>query len=269
VPTSGSGRIDAYVGSTPATSGFPDATNTGVPSGTTLTPFSGSYFTSADNEIVDALDVSGNIVVQHANVLVKRCRAVAPNDYCLYIDTGGLNCTVQDTELDGSLTGSTGILMVNNVQALRLNIHGCENGGQVNSGGGLIKDSWIHDLSSEATGFHTDGLQFASDASALTIDHCNFEPVPSHVRDATSCINIYNEAGATQNHDITITNSRIDGRGCAVACFFPRFSGWSNIVVTNNRLRAGDTGYSDSGVNTTTWTGNVDDATGATVNAGD
>jgi hypothetical protein len=246
--------------------GFPNASNTGVPAGTTLTP-SGSVTTSANGQVIDALDITGTLAINHTGVLVKRCR-IRQSNVTSIVEPNASGCVIEDCEIDGNLTGSTGIELRNLVQCYRLNIHGCENGGNVEVNAGRLEDCYIHSLSSEATGFHSDGLQFDSNASNLTIEHCNFVPVPSGVRDATSCINVFNDPGGT-NSNITINNSRIDGRGTNVACYFPRFSGWSNIVVTNNRILAGDTGYSDTGSNTTTWTGNVDDLTEAVVGPND
>src|SRR5882672_5797669 len=59
----------------PAT-GWPNSTNTGVPVGTVLTVHSGDFTTIAAGQIVDALDVRGTIIVLHANVTVKRCKAL-------------------------------------------------------------------------------------------------------------------------------------------------------------------------------------------------
>lgn len=247
--------------------GFPNVTTTGVPSGTTLTA-SGSVASSANGQVIDALDISGTVTITHTGVLVKRCRIRLSNETNI-VKPNATGCVIQDCEIDGLQSGSTGIRVANSVQYVRCYIHGCENAGSVAVNAGSLTDCFIYDLSPEAgTGFHTDGLEFDTNASFLTLEHCNIEPVPEHVRDSTSCININNEVGAS-NNNITINNCRIDGRGTNVAVYFPRFSGWSQIHFTNNRMRAGDTGYSDTGSNTTTWSGNVDDLTGATVGPND
>lgn len=275
----GQGSIDVYVGSTPPASSWPDSTNTGVPTGTSLTTHTGVYNTSANNEVVDSLLITSSVVVAHTGVTIKNCKitAQAPNDsYSILVNATG--CTVQDCELDGGVTGITGINLGNGVQCYRLDIHGCENGANVNANSAgnpaLIQDSWFHDLSPEGSGFHTDGIQFDSDASYLTIEHCHFQPIPSGIRNATSCINMNNQVGATNNH-LTVNNNLIDGRGCASAEYVPRESGWSNIAVTNNRMLAGDNGYTDGGNTTTypnggvtTFTGNVDHLTGAALTVG-
>lgn len=273
------GRIDVYVGSVPPeSSDWPDSTNTGVPAGTSLTP-SGSVTTSANNQIIDALDITnGHIIVNHTGVLIKRCRIKQVDEpYLVYPNATGL--IVQDCEMDGDVSGTTGISVENGVTYIRCDIHDCENGGNVgaNSSGNpaLIQDSWFHDLAPEGSGFHTDGLQFDSDASYLTIEHCHFQPIPSGIRNATSCINLGNEVGFTNNH-ITINNNLIDGRGCGSAVYLPRYSGWSNIAVTSNRILSGDNGYCDGGNaatypggGVTTFTGNVDHLTGAALAVSD
>src|SRR6266481_5394553 len=85
----------------PSISGWPDATNTGIPAGTTLTPFSGSFTTTSNGQIVDSLDVSGDIFVHHSDVIVRKCRArsmyIGADDQP-FTTTNGL---IEDCEITG------------------------------------------------------------------------------------------------------------------------------------------------------------------------
>jgi hypothetical protein len=52
----------------------PGLDSTGLPPGTNLSVVNGDYHTSADGEVVDQVDISGTLHIDHRNVIVKRCR---------------------------------------------------------------------------------------------------------------------------------------------------------------------------------------------------
>jgi hypothetical protein len=58
----------------PALGEYPDATMTGIPPDTALTVISGDYMTTSPGQHVDALDISGRLIVAHPGVTVKRSR---------------------------------------------------------------------------------------------------------------------------------------------------------------------------------------------------
>ena len=59
-----------------STSGFPDASTTGVPSGTALTTRERRNFASSiAGQIIDAHDVHGTITVDHPGVIIRNCEA--------------------------------------------------------------------------------------------------------------------------------------------------------------------------------------------------
>ena len=81
----------------------PDSTTTGYAyTGVTLTPHSGDYNITTDGTVLDSLDISGWVVVNAANVTIKRCyiRGGAAKSFNTgLIDCTGANCsnlTVQD-----------------------------------------------------------------------------------------------------------------------------------------------------------------------------
>jgi len=253
--------LSAYVGSPPTTlSAWPDLSNTGVPPGTTLTP-SGPISSSSNGQIIDALNITGTVTLNHANVTLKRCR-IRQADVNGVIKPLAVGCRIQDCELDGSGGEyTTGIWVINGVLIERVGVHHCENGFDVGDTGGTIRDCYLHDMTVEHAepSPHVDGLQGSSNMGNLTVEHCQFY-MPNV---ATSAINIYNEVGGTANH-ITINNNlfRSDHTGMGYIAYFPRFAGWSNIVFTDNICQQTNKGYFDSPQNVTTWFGNVDYDTG-------
>lgn len=269
---------------------FPDTTTTGVPSGTSLTA-SGDIHVTTNGTVVDSKLVTGNITIDADNVTVKRCHVIGRiSGTAAGGGTGGINGTnflIQDCELDGGGTdgddGGITLLWLEDSQGVveRCYLHSAENGGGVGPNSDVtIRDCYIGNMLTELSAEpqpHTDGFEFAGDASGLTIDHCQFQLA----KKATSCINFNNEVTGT-NSGMTVNNCLFRSTtdlaptdhttGYRFAIYFPRFPGWSNIVVTDNIVQQGrnvsvpgDGGYFDSPENCTTFTGNVDYDTGATL----
>jgi hypothetical protein len=243
----------------PPAGGFPDASNTGVPAGTTLTP-SGSQTITTAGAVVQNLDISGTLDIRAANVTVRNVRVHGFGDQIGNWSTG---LTVEDSEIDSGGANSTCFGIDGGVTIRRSELTGCENGFNV-GGSGLAEDNWIHDLTT-ANGAHTDGAQVNQGASGWTLRHNTIDSVPG-TGGCTSNIIMWNE-GDPQNSNAWIENNRLLGEGCSFALYCPRqFAASGGIYVNNNRFQRGVFGYTDScrvGDTITEFNGNVDDATGA------
>ena len=267
--------------SCPALPSFPDANCTGVPSGETLTTVSGPVDLTTNGQTYANKNVTGDCInVKAANVTIRNVKAK-----CINSQDGG-SATVIDTEVAGGGVDGAGrfgyCVIGSDLDMTRVDINGCENGIGAIADISLT-DSYIHDLYAGNGGdgqpVHADGIETeCPDPGPLTVQHTNivFQP-PGSPQHETSIINICNESGGSA-HDVTVNESRLDASTTNFAIYCPRFSGWSNIVITDNRIAPGSAGddnpatpgygNSCSGF-VTTWSGNVDDSTGATVNAGD
>ena len=143
-----------------ANPGFPDASNTGVPPGTTLTPYRGPRTISTPGTVVDAKTM-GCIRVTVPGVVIRRSKVSCAGGYAVYSadgDYGGRPLLIEDSEVDCRGTGGHALGEAS-ITARRVDIHGCENGGDINQSF-TIEDSYIHDLYNSRSA-HTDGLQFA------------------------------------------------------------------------------------------------------------
>ncbi len=124
--------------------GYPDASNTGVPAGTTLTPVA-SLKVNTNNAVVSAVSTSNCIEVNGYGVTIKNSKIG-----CVIVDGAAADpanprLTVQDTEIVCPVgSWNTGIRS-SNFNAYRVNIHGCENGLDIGTNV-TLKDSFIHDL---------------------------------------------------------------------------------------------------------------------------
>jgi hypothetical protein len=140
---------------------WPDASNTGVPPGTVLTAVNGDVTVTVANTTIDAKDIHGCVEVRAPGVTLKRskvhCMSVAVASFDgVYT---GTPLTIEDSEIDCLNSGGTAVGDTN-VTARRLNVHGCENGFDIDANV-TVQDSYIHDLYNSAQA-HTDGIQLAS-----------------------------------------------------------------------------------------------------------
>lgn len=204
---------------TPPT-GWPDASNTGVPAGTVLKATTGRTITQS----ISGEDITGCITVGADNVTIKnsriRCSTEPVNA------RGRTGVLVEDVEVD--CLGSPGTGLVGNLTARRVNAHGCENGASLD-GQDLIVDSYIHDLfeTSNPLG-HTDGIQVYVGAGApITIRHNWIE---NRTPNATSAI-----IADSTFVGLVIDDNRLIGGGFVLRC--P--TGGVGNQITNNVISGG------------------------------
>jgi hypothetical protein len=256
-PPSSSGPSPTTPAASPTEAGFPGASNTGVPAGVSLTEKSGDMTITADNTVIEGIDLTGCIVNNAANVVIKNSRIHCQgaygifNDYRLATNSG---FQVVDSEIDcmgqGGSTGISGHTMT----VLRADIHSCENGLDMQEHSAVF-DSYIHDLSLVGAG-HTDGIQ--SGYPYVQIQH---NTIWNNTLGGTSSII---DSGPS---NVTITDNRLIDDGGSYVLYCPSPGTTENFLVTNNRFYyANAYGYSDHcNLPGVTWSGNVNDSTGLTI----
>jgi hypothetical protein len=208
---------------TPRPSGFPDASNTGVQEGTTLSPYTGPSTISTPGTVVDGKTM-GCIRVTAPGVTIRNSRISCADAYSVLSGDGDYSGTpllVQDSEIDCNNTGGTALGEAN-IMAQRVNIHGCENGGDINQSF-TIEDSYIHDLYNSPSA-HTDGLQFAfghiengqvvAGSLNVTIKHNTIYGMGADGSFGTSAI--ISNRGADKN--ILIQGNKLAGGAVALYC---------------------------------------------------
>src|SRR5262249_17918336 len=133
-------------GSAPAPSGFPDASNTGVPQGTVLHKRTENIVVRQDGTVLDGLDLTGSVDVYANNVVIRNSRISGTNWWGVHLRDGYRNLTVEDCEISGNgvqqmqygIASGGGV-----VTARRNNVHTISNGIDVPVG--LIEDNYVHD----------------------------------------------------------------------------------------------------------------------------
>ena len=184
---------------TSASPEFPDASNTGVPAGTSLVSVPGQQrqgpgwkwdgarvVVTQDNAVISGLDVNGAVYNGKKGVIIKnsRIRCTKERDWCVTLGAGAI---LTDSEIGGGVDGSTfqpsiGVLsgywasgQAGNV-VRRVNIHHTVHGMRVD-GDTTVVDSYLHDFPMGQSGWetaHTDGIMCTAGAS-VTVRHNRLE----------------------------------------------------------------------------------------------
>ncbi|MGV7217091.1 Ig-like domain-containing protein [Bradyrhizobium sp. UFLA05-112] len=242
-----------------STTGFPDASTTGVRDGVTLKP-SGDITISTAGAVVSGLDITGNVVITAPNVTLVDCKITgnlslastgAVVDHCTVI---GKNTTdsidINPNGVDGQGASTT---------IKNCDISGSENGIWLEANGAVIENNYIHNLFSNNGNPdpHIDGIQVpganigATQSKGATITGNNIDLDNST---ANSCLALRDVA------DFNISNNRFSG-GSYVVYFDATQSGSStgNHLV-NNVFAQYTYGYVAGQAETAqTYSGNVTD----------
>ena len=224
-----SGATSSALGclSQPSVCGYPDATNTGVPVGTKLTPHAGHQVIKADNTVIDGWD-TGRIDIYANNVVIKNTRITTSSYYGVYVYSGSV--TVEDATITGQATSSqecdagvTGATLV-----LRTNISGCEDGVHL-SGHNGVEDTYIHDPYFTSSS-HNDGIQVFSASGSMMIKHNTIVMTnPGGSRQANSCVFVQPTSGSVDG--VTIDSNLVDGGGYTLY-----IEQSTNVSLSHNRI---------------------------------
>jgi hypothetical protein len=276
----------------PSTCSYPDATNTGVPAGTTLKQVpsqvsSGpgwSYNAAGKNvtvtvkgTVLSGLYSPYNLVINASNVTVKNVQVVTSGNFGISLThtTGVIieNSTISGTNatsgrvayaIDDVYADSTGMtIKANDISAFRTGI-------QISTG--LAQGNYLHDPGFVA-GDHTNGFYVNGGTQPLTITgNTIFDPLGQ-----TDAINL--DAGtpgpSAPVANKSITNNFLAGGSYTIYAGAASGSPTSKIVITGNRFgqhyyaksgQYGPVAYFGAGTGNA-WSGNTWDTTGQAISA--
>lgn len=212
----------------PSRCGFPDATNTGVPAGTALSPKNGSITVSTAGAVVNGVDLTnGRINIDASNVTVENTKITTGAYFGVHIAKGVHGVTIEDVTIVGTTSGGgrcdVGI-DGGEYTAERVNVSGCADGLHV-GGTDVVRDSWVHDFSFTKT-THNDGIQVFGAAGVL-IDH-NTIDFGSATRGNAA---IFLQPTSNQINGVQIIGNLLNGAGYTV--YIERST---DVIVVDNRL---------------------------------
>jgi hypothetical protein len=202
---------------TPA-SGWPDASNTGVPSGVTLTTYTGPSTITTDGTTITGKAL-GCVTVQARNVVIRDSRIRCSGMYPLRVQDP-YSVTVVDSEIDG-MNSDNDCVAFDGYTLLRVDVHGCADGAKAGNRV-RIEDSWIHALST-CSGCHNDTIQ-SEDGNGIVIRHNRLENAASQ----TGVIKLGTALGPLRN--VLVERNLLNGGGYTV------YAGGSDGTVENLRF---------------------------------
>ncbi|MFY1832042.1 DUF4082 domain-containing protein [Myxococcus fulvus] len=171
-----SNAVTATTQSNPPSGGFPNASTTGVPAGTQLTPYTGPCTITVANTVIDAKTVNCDLNIRAAGVIIRNSKingSVATDE-----NSTGFSFTLTDSHVDAGDRYATGVGAVN-FTAIRVHVeggnrsmhcwHDCE-----------IRDSYVHGQMTDETGMaHESGIRMGRN---VTLRHntiiCDAPDVP-------------------------------------------------------------------------------------------
>lgn len=195
----------------PPPSGYPTAATTGVPTGTVLATVSGDMHVTTPGP-VDAVHVTGSIFVEVSGVTITRSR-IDQSVVNAASDTGGPTFSITDSDVGPSDCSNTGRDLpigvgYNNYTALRVHLHGHEDGFRAGGPNITIKDSYVLICSPAATN-DSDGVQDYPAAQHIVIDHNTLDM--DHAQGFTAPISVHSDPANGGSSDVTITNNLLAG----------------------------------------------------------
>jgi len=215
-----------------ATTFWPDATNTGVPAGTTLTK-SGQLVINTAGAVISGLDISGGVIINAPNVTLENCKISSSGFYVVQINA--LGATVQNCTIDGLGGGGEGISGAGTFIAN--NITGCVDGINVCADNTVIENNYIHGMSGPSSA-HFDTIQADGNFSNILIQHNTLV----NEQTQTSVIMLDNYWGSISN--VTINDNLLVGGGYTtyineMAQGQPGGGTVTNVTYTNNHIGSG------------------------------
>jgi hypothetical protein len=232
---------------------FPDATNTGLPAGVTLTPSGGLVVTQA-GAVISGLNITGQVSIEAPNVTIENCTITSSAWSVVSIADGITGTVIQNCDINGVGSGNDGSTGINGQgQFLNNDIYNVENGISVAGSNTTIQGNYIHDLNASGSP-HYDGIQIDGGVSNVLISHNSV--INNHGQ--TSAVMIDNDFGAISN--IQVSDNLLVGGGYTVYSDGRATSALiTGVSFTNNHIGSGQFGDNSFDNNTPTYAGNVDD----------
>jgi hypothetical protein len=140
----------------PSSPGFPTASNTGVPAGTTLTNYTGPCTVSVPDTVIDAKMINCSLIIEAKGVVISRSRI----NGSISNDAGGSSFTIRDSEVNTGKQLGTGIGNLN-YTALRVHVTGGNRSMNCDANC-LIQDSYVHGQFRDESGLaHESGIRMS------------------------------------------------------------------------------------------------------------
>jgi hypothetical protein len=275
----------------PSRCGFPDATNTGVPAGTTLksvpaqvssgpgwsySTAKGDVIVTGTGTVLSGLYIPHEVLINASSVTVKDVQITVGGDFGIALthtkgvtiedsSISGLNATVGrvGSAIDDEYGDSTGIVIrANNISAFKTAI-------QISSG--LAEGNYIH-APGYLVGDHTNGFFTNGGSQALTIENNTI----FNGLNQTDGINLDSGSAGVPVANKTVEGNFLAGGSYTIYGGNTLNNATSNIVIKGNRFgqqyhalsgQYGAIAYFNPASSGNSWSANIWDSTGGTIPA--
>jgi len=189
------------------------------------TALNGDLDINTPDTVIDGKDIRGCVGVNASGVTIRRSKISCGFGYGIYNHTA-TGLVIEDSEIDCQDKGGTAVGDTN-ITVRRVNIHGCENGFDVD-GNFTVQDSYIHDLFQGAEA-HTDGAQITNVGHDIVFTH---NTIYSGIGGTSAIIS---PAASSGVRNVLIRNNLMAGGAYTLYC--AQNGGALNYRVIDNRFR--------------------------------
>lgn len=248
----------------PGPTGWPSASTTGVPAGTTLTTHTGSHTFATTGAVIENKRFTQMPIVTGQNITFRNCRIEHGDRYGINADSAR-NCKAERCTIVGrGLSGQSASGVLGHVSLISCDISGFSIAANLKGDGGVCTANYIHDLGYGGPEPHYDGFAFMGGGFNWQLKD-NLVIMPGNNGTAALFVSPHNGWGDCRN--ITFDHNRCLGSPSYPIYIEKRSDGTvpTGCVVTNNELARGDYGYMAFQNATVTHSGNKDATSGASV----
>lgn len=223
--------------------GWPSSSNTGVPTGTALTPYTGSCTITTANTVIDAKTLNCDLVIRATGVRVTRSHLNGR-----IVSTSGGSVSVSDSYVDGGQQETFPAVGQENITLTRVEVVGGQHSVQCYSNC-TVQDSYLHDQMQPADGGHVNAF-ISNGGSNFTLTHntlwCTVRPT-SVGGGCTADVSFFGDFGPVSRATVSnnLFKARSDGAGyCTQAGWNPgkAYPDSTYMVYRNNTFERGTNG---------------------------
>ena len=220
-----------------ASSGFPDASTSGVPAGTALKTYTGPMTITKAGTVIENAIINGSLRITADNVVIK-------NSVIKYSGTWGIdaegakNVTIQNNDNTGpGYSGIANAAILGSGNFSGNDISKSENGIVLQGGASTVKGNYIHDLEVAGSDPHYDGISVQGGQNGVLIEGNTV------IGRDTSDVFIKNDFGPIANVKV-IGNLLLGDSGYPVYVDGRANGGpITGVTISNNHVEIGGYGY--------------------------
>jgi hypothetical protein len=238
------------------TSSGPNASNTGVPAGTTLTTVNGDVYAKTPGMVISGEFIKGFVFIQAPDVTIRNSiivgRSIATNAALVSNMSGYSNLVVEDSELYAAYP-SVWIkgIVASNVTVLRDNIHDVTDQVHIVGNDVTVQSSWLHsnlhyavDPNNGNGPTHDDNIQIQAGV--------NMHFVGNRLEGAhNSVMQVTQDTGVVGN--ILFSGNYADGGNCTLNILEKTHGPVHGVVISNN-IFGTDTAFANCAIGTVSTT---------------